>query len=211
MNRLRFFLLFLVVVGAVLVISVLTAHPDSSKPSASTAAAVPSDASSGGVVQPTPAIPLPKTCPPQTASQVDNAARYGFCTPVGWGAYNENNTLAATLIMLPRAGSNPILMPTDFDQIKILVALDFTPLANVPAGCSESPNDSINGLATHHCTATLDPATNPYHGVRGEYWVVELANDQKFVITAIIDADATDDEQAMVPTIVHSVTPPKQP
>jgi len=211
MNRLRGLLLLFVVVGALLLVGVLATHPDSTKRSVSTAVPGPTDASSGGVVQPTPAIPLPKTCPPQTAAQVDNAARYGFCTPVGWGAYNENNTLAATLIMLPRPGSSPILMPTDFDRIKILIALNLTSPANVPAGCSESPNDSINGLATHHCTATLDPATNPYHGVRGEYWVVELANDQKFVITAIIDADATDDEQAMVPTIVHSVTPPKQP
>jgi hypothetical protein len=209
MNRLRILLLFLAVVGALVVISVVTSRPK--KPGQTPVAAVASGTPAGGLVQPTPIIPLPKTCPPQTAAQVDNAARYGFCTPVDWGAYNENNSLAVTLIMLPRPGSNPILMPTDFDRIKILIALDLPAPADLPGECKGPANDSIAGLATHHCTATLDPAANPYHGVRAEYWITDVFGDQKFPITAIIDADATDEEQAMVGTIVHSVTPPRQP
>jgi hypothetical protein len=200
-----------VLVVAVLVVSVVTRQHDTTGQAQAPSALAPTQTPAGGIVQPTPVIPLPKTCPPQTAAQVDNAARYGFCTPVGWGAYNENNTLAPTLIMLPRPGSNPILMPTDFDRIKLIIFLDFPLTGDLPGQCRESANDSINGMATHHCTAPLDPSTNPYHGVRQEYWIGDLVNGQHFDITAIIDADASDDEQAMVNTIVHSVTPPKLP
>ena len=76
-------------------------------PSPTQAATPTPEQPSQGLILPTRVIPLPKGCPPQTAPQIDNVNRYGFCTPVGWGAYNNNNSQALTLLMRPRPGGNP--------------------------------------------------------------------------------------------------------
>jgi hypothetical protein len=184
-------------------------------PAAQAPASGPAGAAAGasstpqGIVVPPPAIALPKDCPNDAAPQVDNMDRYGFCTPVGWGAYNNNNSLKITLIMKPMPNSGPpVLEPTDFDRIQILVALDTDPPQQEPAACKGPPNDSIDGLATHHCTATVDPNANPYHAVLAHYWTVDLANNQHFYMTALVGAGVTDEDNKTIDTIVHSVKPP---
>lgn len=215
MKLLRLGLVLAGFIVLLLVATQLSGHGKSAPTPAATATArpqpQPATATPPGLVVPTPAIPLPTGCPPLTAAQVDNADLYGFCTPVGWGADNQNNTQKVTLIMKPRVGGGPILLPTDFDRIVVLVVLDaqLPDPSSLPGACQGPSNDSVDGWATHHCTAPLDPARNPYHGVRAEYWVIDLANDRKFYVSATIGQDATDDEQAVVPVIVHSLKPPK--
>jgi hypothetical protein len=174
-----------------------------------TATAAPAQASQG-VVVPTPVIPLPKGCPPQTAPQIDNVDRYGFCTPVGWGAFNENNSLALTLLMRPRPGGNPILLPTDFDRMVVVMALDTSAPQDEPGECKGPPNDAIAGLAAHHCTAPLNPDTNVYHGVEAQFWTIDLFGDKKFYATATIGADATAEDRTNIAQIAHSIQPPAQ-
>jgi hypothetical protein len=161
------------------------------------------------IAVPTPAIALPKDCPPDSAAQVDNIDKYGFCTPLGWGAYNNNNTQKLTLIMKPKPNSGPpVLEPTDFDRIQIIIALDTDPPQTEPAACKGAPNDAIDGLATHHCTQPLDPSSNPYQAVRAEYWTVDLANDRHFYMTALVGDGVTDEDNQMINTIVHALKPP---
>jgi hypothetical protein len=159
------------------------------------------------IVVPTPAIPLPRGCPQNTVPQVDNPARYGFCTPTGWGAYNDNNSQPLTLIMKPRAGGSPVLQPTDFDRIQILVALN-APAQTQPPDCQGPPNDSIDGLATHHCAATINPDTNPYKASRAEFWQVDLFGGRQFNITALLTDDVDPSDVALMNDVVHAVKPP---
>jgi hypothetical protein len=179
-------------------------------PSPTQAATPTPELPSQGLIVPTPVIPLPKGCPPQTAAQIDNIDRYGFCTPVGWGAYNNNNSQALTLLMRPRPGGNPILLPTDFDRMVVIMALDTPTPQNEPGECKGPPNDSIAGLAAHHCTAALNPDTNLYHGVEAQFWTIDLFGDRKFHITATIGPDVTDEDRANIAQIVHSIQPPTQ-
>jgi hypothetical protein len=174
------------------------------------AAAVPSDASPTPtpLVVPTPAIPLPRSCPPNTAAQVDNPGLYGFCTPLGWGAYNNNNSLPITLLMKPRPGGNQVLQPTDFDRIQLLVALNAPQPQNVPGDCNTAANDSIDGLATHHCATAIDPSANPYKAVRAEFWAIDLFQDKKFYITALIGDDVSPQDVDLMNQVVHAVKPP---
>lgn len=158
------------------------------------------------LVVPTPAIPLP-SCPAGMAAQVDNAARYGFCVPVGWGDWNDNNSQPVTQILKPKPGGNPIILPTEFSRIVIVIALNATPPSNLPAACQGAPNDTVNGLHAHQCNATLNPAQNPYHGVQARYWLIDLPNKRTFYITAVIAAGAAPQDQALVNTIVHQVRP----
>ncbi len=184
-------------------------------PTAQGQSAAQADAGTSGspaaqaLVIPTPAIPPPKDCPPNAAPQVDNVDKYGFCTPIGWGAYNNNNSLKLTLIMKPLPNSGPpALLPTDFDRIQILIALDTEPPETVPDACKGAPNDSIDGLATRHCTVTLDPTKNPYQAVQAQYWTIDLANDRKFYIQALARDGVSDEDHQAIDTIVHTLNPP---
>jgi hypothetical protein len=164
---------------------------------------------STGVVAPTPAIALPKSCPENTIPQVNNPAKYGFCTPSGWGAWNDNNQNPLTQIIKARVGDSPVLQVTDFDRIQIVVTLNTSsPGDSAPAECRGAPNDSIDGLAAHHCTAALNPDTNPYHAVRAEFWIIDSFQNRRFYMTALIPADATPDDDATVNMIAHNVKPP---
>jgi len=187
-------------------------HGPSQSPAKASTTPVSAQASPGAgapLVAPTPAIPLPKSCPENTLPQVDNPARYGFCTPAGWGAWNNNNQIETTQLIKARQGDTPIILPTDFDRIQILVNLNTAnPGDSAPPECRGAPNDSIDGLATHHCSAPLDPENNPYHANRAEFWMVDLFQDRRFYMTALIPADATPDDDATINLIVHSVKPP---
>jgi hypothetical protein len=102
-----------------------------------------------------------------------------------------------------------VLQPTDFDRIQLLLALDTAPPTDEPADCKGSPNDSIDGLAAHHCTVPLNPDNNPYHAVMAHYWTVDLAQDKKFYMTALVGPDVTPDDMALMNTIVHAIKPPR--
>jgi hypothetical protein len=164
---------------------------------------------SGASAAATAAIPLPKSCPDNTIPGVNNIAKYGFCTPAGWGAWNNNNQVPLTQIIQARYSDNPVLQVTDFDRVRIVVFLNTgAPGDSVPAECRGAPNDSIDGLATHHCEAALNPDQNPYHAVRADYWIVDLYGNQQFNMTAFLPPDATPDDDAAVNLIVHNVKPP---
>ncbi len=161
------------------------------------------------LVVPTPAIPPPKDCPPDSAPQVDNIDKYGFCTPIGWGSYNNNNSQKLTIIMKPLPNSGPpVLLPTDFDRIQILINLDTDPPADEPSACKGAPNDSIDNLATHHCTQPLNADSNPYHAVLAHYWTIDLANNRHFYMTALERDGVSDADRQTIDTIVHALKPP---
>lgn len=160
------------------------------------------------LVIPAPAIPVPHDCPSNTAPGVDNPDRYSFCTPIGWGSYNENNSMKETLLMKPRPGGSPVIEPTEFDRIQILVALDSGAPIDEPADCQGPPNDSIGGWAAHHCSATLNPDTNPYHASTADFWTIDLAQDRKFYMTAQLGGDVSADDIALVNSVAHAVHPP---
>lgn len=215
MTRLRVLLILLAIVAIVVIAGAVQGRgsPRTTPTPAVTvvAALTPPPGATAGrtpVIVPTPAIPLP-TCPAQMVPQVDNLGRYGFCTPVGWGAYNENNSLPLTQILKPRPGGNPILLPTEFDRIQIAINLNVGAPSSPPADCQAAPNDTISGLPAHHCAATLDPNQNPYRGVRVEFWRIDLSANRAFYITAIVGADASPEDQALISTIVHLVRPPQ--
>jgi hypothetical protein len=158
---------------------------------------------------PTPAIPVPKSCPPDTVPGVDNSDRYGFCIPTGWGAWNNNNSIPTTQIIKARQGDSPILQPTDFDRIQVVVSLDTGPPGDaVPADCKGAPNDAIDGLAAHHCTAALNPDNNPYHATKAGFWMIDLFGNRRFYMTALFGGDTTPDDDAVVDMVVHNVKPP---
>jgi hypothetical protein len=178
-------------------------------PTATTAAAQASPGADAPLVVPTPVIPLPRSCPTNSIPQVDNPARYGYCTPAGWGAYNNNNSNDSTQVIKPRPGGSPVLQPTEFDRIQIVVNLNTqSPGDSVPADCKGPPNDTIDGLATHHCTAPLNPNSNPYHATRAEFWQIELFEGKRFYMTAFVPPDATPEDDATIDLIAHNVKPP---
>jgi hypothetical protein len=183
-----------------------------STPSATAVASATAGASSTAapsktpLVVPTAAIALPQ-CPPSVVPEVDNPARYGFCVPTGWGAYNENNSLPLTELLRPHPGdANPVILPTDFSRIQIVIALNTSPPTNPPAECAGPANDTIAGLPAHHCTASLDPAQNPYHANEAQFWRIELPQNRSFYITAQSD-NATADDLKTITAIVHLVKP----
>jgi hypothetical protein len=184
------------------------AQPTQAAAPAQTAPADTAKPSATGIVVPTPAIPLPRGCPANTAPQVDNPGLYGFCTPVGWGAYNDNNSTALTLVMKPRPGGSPVLLPSDVDRIQLLIALNGPSQPQTPPGCGGPPNDSIDGVATHHCTADINPNNNPYRASRAEFWMIDLFGGKQFNITALIADDVDPDDIALMNQVVHSVKPP---
>jgi hypothetical protein len=205
-------LVLLAAIGAVIVVAavVLPRMVTGAAGGASKATATPT-AQASGVAAATPAVALPKSCPDNTIPGVNNIAKYGFCTPAGWGAWNNNNQVPLTQIIKARYSDSPVVQVTDFDRIQVVVFLNTgSPGDSAPADCRGAPNDAIDGLATHHCGAALDPDKNPYHAVRAEYWMVDLFGNQQFYMTAFLPSDATPDDEATVDLIVHNVKPANQ-
>jgi len=173
---------------------------------ASTVAASGSTASATPLVVPTAAIALP-ACPAQSVPQVDNPARYGFCVPPGWAAFNSNNADPVTQIFKPYPGDpNPVILQTDFTRIQIVIALNTAAPTNPPADCLGAPNDTIAGFPVHHCTAALDATQNPYHANEAQYWRIELPQGKSFYITSL-SANAAQADLTSLSGIVHLVKP----
>lgn len=223
MTRLRAALILLAIVIVVVVFGTVVGHGGSAKttPTATPVPTLPATASptagaaesaaqptasQTAIVVPTPAIALPQ-CPPAVVPAVDNPGRYGFCIPPGWGAYNDNNADTVTQLLRPHAGdTNPVLLPTDFARIQIVIALNTAAPTNLPADCTGAANDSIDGFPTHHCTAPLDASKNPYHANEAQFWHVELPSGKSFYITSQ-SANATQDDLSTINIIIHLVKP----